>query len=258
MAALIPAFPSQALPERLYGRRLTTEPMSDLGDGSGGGARVKGVTVVKPIVYGNVSKHFGKKRESDSHTHEWTVYLKAYQNEDISNYVKKVQFKLHESYANPNRIVFKPPYEVSETGWGEFEVQIKIHFNDANERPITFYHMLKLFHTGADPNTTTALVQGRKTVVSENYDEIIFQEPTQYINTLLTTTRCITLNAYKHETNFDEKRDKTMDSIKGGRAKVQEEITELKDKLELAKATLAQFKAELDKVSKEKGEDMVF
>ena len=83
---------------------------------------------------------------------------------------------------------------MSETGWGEFEVQIKIHFNDVNERPVTFYHILKLFHnaTGNEPGaigasgtgtgqgqTTTAIVQGRKTVVSENYDEIIFQEPTQ-------------------------------------------------------------------------------
>jgi YEATS domain-containing protein 4 len=31
------------------------------------------------------------------------VYVKPYANEDMSSYVKKVQFKLHESYANPNR-----------------------------------------------------------------------------------------------------------------------------------------------------------
>ena len=83
---------------------------------SGGGeaaGRVKGVCVVKPIIYGNISQHFGKKRESDGHTHDWTVYVKPYENEDMSSYVKKVQFRLHESYPNPNRIVSKPPYEVS-------------------------------------------------------------------------------------------------------------------------------------------------
>ena len=44
---------------------------------------------------------------------------------------------------------------MSETGWGEFEVQIKIHFNDVNERPVTFYHILKLFHnaTGNEPGS---------------------------------------------------------------------------------------------------------
>ena len=90
------------------------------------------------------------------------------------------------------RIVSKPPYEVSETGWGEFEVQIKIHLADPQERPVTLYHVLKLFHTpgttstgsgaaageavsGDGSTTTSAVVQGRKTVVSECYDEIVFQ-----------------------------------------------------------------------------------
>lgn len=91
---------------------------------------LKGVTEVKPIIYGNISRAFGKKREEDGHTHQWTVYVKPYINEDMQTYVKKVHFKLHESYESPNRIVTKPPYEVSETGWGEFEVVIKIYFHD--------------------------------------------------------------------------------------------------------------------------------
>ena len=57
-------------------------------------SRLKGVTIVKPIVYGNHSQHFGKKREPDGHTHDWTVYVKPFNNEDMSSYVKKVQFKL--------------------------------------------------------------------------------------------------------------------------------------------------------------------
>lgn len=95
----------------------------------------QGVCIVKPIVYGNIARYFGKKREEDGHTHQWTVYVKPYHNEDMSTYVKKVHFKLHESYAEPNRIVVKPPYEVTETGWGEFEIVIKIYFHDPNERP---------------------------------------------------------------------------------------------------------------------------
>lgn len=90
----------------------------------------QGVVEVKPIVYGNVSRAFGKKREEDGHTHQWTVYVKPFFNEDMQTYVKKIHFKLHESYENPNRIITKPPYEVSETGWGEFEVIIKIYFHD--------------------------------------------------------------------------------------------------------------------------------
>lgn len=90
------------------------QKMSDSGSvGNSEVTRVKGVTVVKPIVYGSVSQPFGKKRENDGHTHEWTIYVKPYTNEDMSAYVKKVQFRLHDSYANCNRIVSKPPYEVS-------------------------------------------------------------------------------------------------------------------------------------------------
>lgn len=90
----------------------------------------------------------------------------------MSSYVKRVHFKLHESYANSNRgkrlyvmkllnnfalllavitlailrfkvyimsfiVITKPPYEVTETGWGEFEVVIKIYFHDPNERPVS-------------------------------------------------------------------------------------------------------------------------
>ena len=166
----------------------------------------------------------------------------------MSVYVKKVQFKLHESYANSvrgkhysrasspelwfnccssfvvyffldasflkvvsfwififfvyvNFIVFwsisvinKPPYEVTETGWGEFEVVIKIYFNDVNERPvrmattnkcmhtnlemnttyfyswlyqITVYHLLKLFQNDPD------IMMGKKSLVVEHYDEMV-------------------------------------------------------------------------------------
>lgn len=245
------------------------------GQASGGesAGRVKGVCVVKPIIYGNISQHFGKKRESDGHTHDWTVYVKPFENEDMSSYVKKVQFRLHESYPNANRIVSKPPYEVSETGWGEFEVQIKIHFNDLAEKPLTFYHVLKLFHnapgtnqpgTSGTPNasasaastvdvgtTTTAVIQGRKSVISEVYDEVIFQDPTQYMYTLLTTTRKLTLSAYKHETNVEERRDRSLAKIKSGRVKVQAEISDFKDKLELAKETITKFKTEISRVQRD-------
>ena len=62
--------------------------------------------------------------------------MKPYHNEDLSIFIKKVHFKLHDSYGNCNRTVSKMPYEVSETGWGEFEIVIKIYFQDPNERPV--------------------------------------------------------------------------------------------------------------------------
>ncbi len=75
----------------------------------------------------------------------------------------------------------------------------------------------------------------------------------QYIHTLLTTTRPITLDAYKHETDFDEKKRRTVEQIRSGRTKVQGEITDFKDRLQLARETISKFKQELEKVQREKG-----
>ncbi|XP_018578167.1 YEATS domain-containing protein 4 [Anoplophora glabripennis] len=215
---------------------------TDFGPDSGG--RIKGVCIVKPIVYGNIARYFGKKREEDGHTHQWTVYVKPYNNEDMSAYVKKVHFKLHESYANQNRIVVKPPYEISETGWGEFEIVIKIHFHDPNERPVTMYHILKLFHSGGTQDI--GMEQG-KGLVSESYDEIVFQDPTQLMHHLLTNAKPLTLGRWEHNTNFEERKENTLKSILDAKQKVRTEIAILKNKLKLAKETISTFKEEIAK-----------
>uniref|UniRef100_A0A1Q3EZ26 YEATS domain-containing protein 4 n=1 Tax=Culex tarsalis TaxID=7177 RepID=A0A1Q3EZ26_CULTA len=220
---------------------------TDFGPDSGG--RVKGLTIVKPLVYGNVARSFGKKREEDGHTHQWTVYVKPYQNEDMSTYVKKIHFKLHESYANPNRVVTKPPFEVTETGWGEFEIVIKIHFHDPTERPVTMYHILKLFQSPIlDGEVTTTQLEGKKGLVSEQYEEIVFQEPTQLMQQLLTNVQPVTTGAWKHDTDFEEKKVQSLENIIETKAKIKSEITLLKDKLKLARETIAKFKTEMAKV----------
>jgi len=237
------------------------------GVGAGGGERMRGVHVVKPIVFGTVSSLLAKKRESDGHTHEWKVHVKPYaSNEDMSSYIKKVQFKLHESYGEKaNRIVSKPPYQINESGWGEFEIQIRIFFNDGNERPVTFYHILKLFHGANTPanapaipvdvtrggsSISTQIIQGRKCVVSESYDEILFTEPTPFMHTLLTNTRKLYSGGghTKHDSNLEERKQLSLTAIRDGRTKVQEEIAEFRAKLQLAKDTITQFKGEIGKV----------
>ena len=61
--------------------------------------------------------------------------------------------------------------------------------------------------------------------------------------------------AYKHETDFDDKKKTCLVSIKNARTKVQAEIAEMKIKLELAKTTNTKFKDEILKAQKEKGLD---
>ncbi|XP_037935291.1 YEATS domain-containing protein 4-like [Teleopsis dalmanni] len=222
---------------------------TDFGPDSGG--RVKGLTIVKPIVYGNIARSFGKKREDDGHTHQWKVYVKPYYNEDMSVYVKKVHFKLHESYSNPNRIVTKYPYEITETGWGEFEVVIKIYFHDPTERPVTCYHILKLFQSPSTGNDfPTTILDPKKGLVSECYEEIVFQEPTQLMQHLLMNVQPITSGQYVHDTDFEKKKEQTYENTMKVKIKVKNEISSLKDKLKLARETIAKFKSELAKVQK--------
>ncbi|XP_077508200.1 YEATS domain-containing protein 4-like [Amblyomma americanum] len=213
------------------------------------GGRMKGLTIVKPIVYGNVARYFGKKRE-DGHTHQWTVYLKPYRNEDMSSYVQKVHFKLHESYPNQNRLmVTKPPYEVTETGWGEFEIVIKIYFMDTTERPVTVYHILKLFQS----ETNIMLV--KKQLVSESYDELIFSEPTVIMHQHLTNTRPLSVGPYKHEFDFKEWKEKTLDSILSAKNKIRLEVADLKERLKVARETIGKYKAEVAKLESQDDAD---
>ena len=66
--------------------------------------RMKGVSISRPIYYGSIAYSLnGKKASEAEHTHRWTVMVKGLNNEDLSYYIKKVVFKLHETYPNPLR-----------------------------------------------------------------------------------------------------------------------------------------------------------
>lgn len=90
--------------------------------------------------------------------------------------------KLYSNCMNHSRIPHEPPYEVSETGWGEFEIQIKIHFQDPAEKPIQLSHLLKLFPSD-DPAAYAE--QKNNKVVSDHYDEVIFSEPNEHFYEVL-------------------------------------------------------------------------
>ncbi|GMN55818.1 hypothetical protein TIFTF001_024934 [Ficus carica] len=119
--------------------------------------KIKDVEVSVPIVYGNVAFWLGKKA-SESQSHKWTVYVRGATNEDLSVVVKRAVFQLHSSFNNPTRVVEAPPFEVSESGWGEFEIMITLHFHSDDESgPMSI----------------------KKPVVIESYNEIVFPEPSE-------------------------------------------------------------------------------
>ena len=127
----------------------------------------------RSFVIGTIAYSLGKKAE-ESKSHEWTVYLRAANpEEDMSTYVKKVVFHLHPTLQPPSRTVEQGPFEVTEQGWGEFEIQLQVYFHDSREKPIDLATMLKLYPDG-DAN---APQNPAKPVVSERYDEFVFSNP---------------------------------------------------------------------------------
>ncbi|KAL9713044.1 NuA4 histone H4 acetyltransferase complex and the SWR1 complex subunit [Leucoagaricus gongylophorus] len=164
--------------------------------------RVRGLSIYRPITYGNTATVLTEKERQaypSDHTHKWTVAVRSAASapnsdivggaDDISHFVKRVTFKLHDTYANPSRNVDKPPFEVSETGWGEFEIQIRITFvPESGEKAMTLYHHLKLHPWAATgepeiPPLEVAVKHGP--VHSWQYDEVVFNDPFQnFLNTL--------------------------------------------------------------------------
>jgi YEATS domain-containing protein 4 len=153
------------------------------------------VTVYRAIVYGSEATpltHVKNPPENvhESHTHQWKVSLRGPGNSDVSHFIKKVVFKLHDSFAFPTRCIYplippeyttltaaieEPPFEVTETGWGEFEIQIKVHFvPEASEKPMTLFHFLHLHPYG--PNKEEEREKG-STVEAFQYEEIVFPPP---------------------------------------------------------------------------------
>jgi len=127
--------------------------------------------VSKPIVVGSCAFWLGKQAD-DTATHEWHIYLRALNgDEDPSQYIRRVVFQLHPTLQPPTRVLDSPPFEVHDKGWGEFEVHIQVHFHGSTDKPLELTHMLKLYSDSGEPDSTS------QPVVSELYDEVVFNEP---------------------------------------------------------------------------------
>ncbi|WIA17461.1 hypothetical protein OEZ86_014575 [Tetradesmus obliquus] len=136
--------------------------------------RLQNTELVVPIIVGTVSQHLGKKQANDLASHRWTVYVRGNGNEDISHLVQRVTFNLHPSFKDPVRKVEQQPFELTETGWGEFDIGVVLHFTpDAQEKDLEVFHRLKLY---ADDDPTG---QSRKPVVHEQWEEVVFVNPQQ-------------------------------------------------------------------------------
>ncbi|RYP56393.1 hypothetical protein DL770_010833 [Monosporascus sp. CRB-9-2] len=175
-----------------------------------GGKRMKGVQIFRPFIYGTTARPFNDTDNPKppgvpaDHTHSWQVFVKGIEDTDIFYWLRRVQFKLHESIPNHLRTIDaesimkensgkKSPsqqqraFVVNETGWGEFEITIKLYYDSrSGEKPQTLYHHLRLHPYGRTEAEKEAMRNGGE-VVAWTYEEQLFNEPFEEFYHVLTT-----------------------------------------------------------------------
>ena len=133
-----------------------------------------------------------------------------------------------------------PPYVVSETGWGEFEVGFKITLRDRGAAPVVLVHKLALY----PPNQ----VYTERPVLTEHYDEIVFNalpaDPAVRAALLAGPTRNAPAYPY-HEVLPTYAHDDDVARIAAARAKLAELRAQLAERLNKARAETEREKDEL-------------
>lgn len=80
------------------------------------------------------------------------------------------------------------PFSVTETGWGEFDVGIKLYYvNESGEKPQTLYHYLRLHPFGRTEEEKAAMVAKNGQIRAWSYEEQLFNEPFEVFYNMLTS-----------------------------------------------------------------------
>ncbi|KAI3428952.1 uncharacterized protein J3R85_008978 [Psidium guajava] len=155
-------------------KRIKITKSSEDPEKKGLSRRLKDAEISLPIVHGTIAFYLGRKA-SESQSHKWTVYVRGATNEDLGAVIKRVVFQLHPSFNSPTRVIEAPPFELTECGWGEFEIAISLVFHpDVCDKQLDLYHHLKLY-----PEDESGPQSTKKPVVVEYYDEIVFPDPSE-------------------------------------------------------------------------------
>ncbi|KAF9962837.1 YEATS domain-containing protein 2 [Mortierella alpina] len=126
--------------------------------------------VKRRMVVGNVSKYLPEDKRDPrlkEFPYKWMIYVDGTPKpEDVTAYISKVEFHLHESY-KPNHIVTvsEPPFHLSRYAWGETQIKVRLFFHDARNKPVEVYHRLAL-----DPTHCGRQVHGRERHVDLELD----------------------------------------------------------------------------------------
>ncbi|KAF2139187.1 uncharacterized protein K452DRAFT_233234 [Aplosporella prunicola CBS 121167] len=152
--------------------------------------RVKGARITRAFRIGSEAwKLDDKERPAgipDDHTTGWRVYVENIEGgPDMGLWLNKVQFSLHETYPNAKRMISAPPFEVRETGWGGFTVEIRLYFQPyVGEKHAVRSHYLYLEPYGAPEQAER--MKAANLVKAEILDFVEFNEPTEALYAALT------------------------------------------------------------------------
>ncbi|KAH7044038.1 yeats family-domain-containing protein [Macrophomina phaseolina] len=152
--------------------------------------RVKGVKITRAFRIGSEAWKLDEKNRPpgipEDHTTGWRVYVENVDGgPDMSTWLNKVQFSLHETYPNNKRMIANPPFEVRETGWGGFTVEIRLYFQPyVGEKHAVRSHYLYLEPYGPPDNVERQ--RNANLVKAEILDFIEFNEPTEVLYAALT------------------------------------------------------------------------
>lgn len=122
------------------------------------------VKVTLEIGHEAILKH---KPTPDGFTHDWELYVKGCDGKDISYFIEKVVFNLHESFPKPKRVIKEPPYVLKESGYAGFLLPIDIYLKNRDEpKKATFNYDLML-----QANTSYRRAQKEKIIIGNPTDE---------------------------------------------------------------------------------------
>ncbi|CAF1546168.1 unnamed protein product, partial [Didymodactylos carnosus] len=85
----------------------------------------------KTFLIGNTHKELTRKT-AHGNTSEWTFFVRppSSDRDSIETYIKRIRVYLHKTFSPPLVILDRSPFEITRTGWGEFEIRVIIEFQD--------------------------------------------------------------------------------------------------------------------------------
>jgi YEATS domain-containing protein 4 len=136
----------------------------------------------KELVVGHLARRHPKP--SEYKTHHWEIFLYSPTGEDLTKWVQRTVFHLHQTFAQPERICTQEPYRVAEDGWGEFEAQIDV-IPKCGEK-FTLTHMISF----------PAATSRKPGLIERRTEKIVFRNPPPLLYEGLTAAP-LTWNRFK-------------------------------------------------------------